>query len=88
MAEGKDLLGELARLILQTQMETFATCARVCRDCMKLRRRRDIGGNASLICIVSLCPCSVCDKTELRNPLFRFFLRNAQCKHLLFKEND
>jgi hypothetical protein len=41
LAEGKDLLGELARLILQTQMEEFATCARVCRDCMKLRRQRD-----------------------------------------------
>ena len=41
LAEGKDLLGELARLILQTQMEEFATCARVCKDCMKLRRRRD-----------------------------------------------
>lgn len=41
LAEGKDLLGELARLILQTQMEEFATCAQVCRDCMKLRWRRD-----------------------------------------------
>jgi hypothetical protein len=33
LAEGKALLGELARLILQTQMEEFATCARVRRDC-------------------------------------------------------
>ncbi len=41
LSEGKGLLGELARLVLQTQMEEFATCARVCRDCMKLRRRRD-----------------------------------------------
>jgi hypothetical protein len=31
--EGKELLGEVARLVLQTQMEEFATCARVCRDC-------------------------------------------------------
>jgi len=41
LAEGKNLLGELARLILQTQMEEFTTCARVCRDCLKLRRTRD-----------------------------------------------
>jgi hypothetical protein len=41
LAEGKNLLGELARLILQTQMEEFTTCARVCRDCLKLRRLRD-----------------------------------------------
>ena len=40
MAERKKLLGELARLILQTQMEEFTTCAQVCRDCMKLRHRR------------------------------------------------
>ena len=38
LAEGKNLLGELARLILQTQMEEFTTCARVCGDCLKLRR--------------------------------------------------
>jgi len=41
LAEGKALLGELSRVILQTQMEEFATCARVCGDCLKLRRRRD-----------------------------------------------
>jgi hypothetical protein len=41
LSEGKGLLGELARLVLQTQKKEFATCARVCRDCMKLRRRRD-----------------------------------------------
>ena len=28
VAEGKNLLGELARLILQAQMEEFTTCAR------------------------------------------------------------
>jgi len=66
LAEGKDLLGELPRLVLQTQMAKFATCARVCRDCMKLRRRRDgrtrkiqtlfgtITVNAPRI---SVCPC-------------------------------
>jgi hypothetical protein len=39
LAEGKNLLGELGRLILQTQMEEFTT--RVCGDCLKLRRLRD-----------------------------------------------
>ena len=41
LAEGKNLLAELGRLILQTQMEEFITCARVCGDCLKLRRLRD-----------------------------------------------
>ena len=41
LAEGKDLLGELARLVLQTQMQEFVTCARLCHDCLKLRRVRD-----------------------------------------------
>jgi hypothetical protein len=40
-AEGKNLLGELARLVLQTQMEEFTTCARQCGECPKLRRLRD-----------------------------------------------
>jgi hypothetical protein len=31
LAEGKDLLSELQRLVLQTQMEEYAMCARVCR---------------------------------------------------------
>ena len=39
LAEGKNLLGELGRLILETQMEEFTT--RVCGDCLKLRRLRD-----------------------------------------------
>ena len=41
LAEGKNLLGELARLILQNQIKEFTTCARVCRDCLKLQRLRD-----------------------------------------------
>jgi hypothetical protein len=41
LAEGKGLLADLARLVLQTQMEEFTTCARVCHDCLKLRRLRD-----------------------------------------------
>jgi hypothetical protein len=41
LAEGKDLLGELARLFLQTQIEEFTAYARVCADCLKLRRLGD-----------------------------------------------
>jgi hypothetical protein len=41
LAEARGLLAELARLVLQTQMEEFATCAHVCRDCLTLRRLRD-----------------------------------------------
>ena len=41
LAATKNLLGELARLVLQTQMEEFITCARVCGDRLKLRRLRD-----------------------------------------------
>ena len=41
LAESKTLLGELGRLILQTQMEEYAACARVCGSCLKLRRLRD-----------------------------------------------
>ena len=41
LEEGKGLLGELARLALQTRIGKFATCARFRRDCLKLRRLRD-----------------------------------------------
>jgi hypothetical protein len=41
LTEGKNLLGELGRLILQTQMEEFITFARVCGNCLKLRPLRD-----------------------------------------------
>ena len=41
LAELKTLLGELGRLILQTQMEEFINCARVCGSCLGLRRLRD-----------------------------------------------
>jgi hypothetical protein len=32
LAEGNGLLGKIPRLVLETQMEDFATCARVGRD--------------------------------------------------------
>jgi hypothetical protein len=66
LAEGKALLGELARVILQTEMEEFATCARVCGDCLKLRRRRDsrtrtiqtlFGAITVDAPRISVCPC-------------------------------
>ena len=41
LAESKTLLGELARLVLQTQVEEFVTCERVCGSCLGLRRFRD-----------------------------------------------
>ena len=41
LTEGKDLLSELQRLVLQTQMEEYVMCARVCRDCLTVRRQRD-----------------------------------------------
>ena len=66
LAEGKSLLGELAHLILQTQMEEFTTCARVRRDCLKLRRLCDqrtrrvqtlFGTIAVDAPRISACPC-------------------------------
>jgi hypothetical protein len=66
LAEGKGLLAELARLVLQTQMEEFTTCARACRDCLKLRRLRD-GRTRKVQTLfgtitvdtprISVCPC-------------------------------
>jgi hypothetical protein len=41
LAESKNLLSELGRLVLQTQVEEFVACARVCGDCLNLRRLRD-----------------------------------------------
>jgi hypothetical protein len=41
LAESKTLLSELSRLILQTQVEEFITCARVCGSRLGLRRLRD-----------------------------------------------
>ena len=66
LAEGKDLLAELARSVLQTQMEEFATCARVCTECLKLRRLRDsrtrkiqtLFGTITVDAPrISVCPC-------------------------------
>ena len=78
LAEGKNLVGELARLILQTQMEEFTTCARVRRDCLKLRRLCDqrtrrvqtlFGTIAVDAPRISACPCRGKLRTPLRRPI-------------------
>ena len=67
LAEGKDLLSELQRLVLQTQMEEYVMCARVCRECLTLRRQRDcrtrtlqtLFGTVEVDAPrISICPCS------------------------------
>jgi len=66
LSEGKEILSELQRLVLQTQMEEFALCARVCPDCLKLRRQRDCRTRTiqtlfSTVKVdaprISICPC-------------------------------
>jgi hypothetical protein len=67
LAESKMLLGELGRLVLQTQVEEFVTCARVCGSCLKLRRLRDqrtrkiqtLFGTVTVDAPrISVCPCT------------------------------
>ena len=67
LAEGKDLLSELQRLVLQTQMEEYTMCARVCRECLTMRRQRDcrtrtiqtLFGTVKVDAPrISICPCS------------------------------
>ena len=41
LAEAKALLAELQQRIVQSQIDEYVTCARVCPDCLKLRRLRD-----------------------------------------------
>ena len=41
LAEAKALLAELQQKIVHSQVDEYVTCARVCPDCMKLRRLRD-----------------------------------------------
>lgn len=66
LAESKTLLGELGRLVLQTQVEGFVTCARVCGSCLGLRRLRDqrtrkiqtLFGTVTVDAPrISVCPC-------------------------------
>ena len=41
LAEAKVLLAELQQRVVQTHINEYIICARVCTDCMKLRRLRD-----------------------------------------------
>jgi hypothetical protein len=41
LAEAKALLAELQQRIVQDQVAEYVTCARLCPDCMALRRLRD-----------------------------------------------
>ena len=41
LAEAKALLAELQQRIVQSQIDEYVTCARVCPDCLTLRRLRD-----------------------------------------------
>jgi hypothetical protein len=40
--EAKQVLAAVQRLVLQTQMEEYTYCARVCPACLKMRRQRDL----------------------------------------------
>jgi hypothetical protein len=67
LEEAKQILAELQRLVLQTQMEEYAYCARVCPACLKMRRQRDsrtrtiqtLFGTVTVEAPrISICPCS------------------------------
>ena len=67
LEEAKQVLAELQRLVLQTQMEEYTFCARVCPACLKMRRQRD-GRTRTIQTLfgtvtveaprISICPCS------------------------------
>ena len=67
LVEGKEILAELQRLMLQTQMEEYAVCKRVCPECLKVRRQRDCRTRTIQTLFgtvvvdaprISICPCS------------------------------
>ncbi len=67
LEEAKRVLVELQRLVLQTQMEEYTFCARVCPACLKMRRQRDcrtrtiqtLFGTVTVEAPrISICPCS------------------------------
>jgi hypothetical protein len=67
LEEAKQVLAELQRLVLQTQMEEYTFCARVCPACLKLRRQRDCRTRTIQTLFgtvrveaprISICPCS------------------------------
>jgi hypothetical protein len=67
LAEGKDLLSELQRLVLRTLTEEHTMCARICSECLTLRRQRDCRNRTIQTLFgtvevdaprISVCPCS------------------------------
>lgn len=65
--EAKQVLAELQRLVLQTQMEEYTYCTRICPTCLKMRRQRDcrtrtiqtLFGTVTVGAPrISVCPCS------------------------------
>ena len=65
--EAKQVLAELQRQVLQTQMKEYAVCARVCPVCLKMRRQRDCRTRTIQILFgtvtvdaprIGICPCS------------------------------
>ena len=67
LEESKRILAELQRIVLQTQMEEYTFCARVCPVCLRMRRQRDcrtrtiqtLFGTVTVEAPrISICPCS------------------------------
>jgi hypothetical protein len=55
--EAKEVLAELQRHVLQTQMKEYTFCARVCRACLKMRRQRDCCRIASRTMLPTAARC-------------------------------
>ena len=67
LEEAKQILAELQRRVLQTQMEEYTYCARACSACLKMRRQRacrtrtiqTLFGKVTVEAPrISICPCS------------------------------
>ncbi len=67
LEEAKQILAELQRRVLQTQMEEYTYCAHVCPACLKMRRQRasrtrtiqTLFGTVTVEAPrISICPCS------------------------------
>jgi hypothetical protein len=67
LEEAKQVLAEPQRLMLQTQMEEYTYCARICPGCLKMGRQRNcrtwtiqtlFGTVAVEAPRISICPCS------------------------------
>jgi hypothetical protein len=65
--EAKQVLAERQRHVLQTQMQEYTFCARVCPACLKMRRQRDCSTRTIQTLFgtvtveaprIGICPCS------------------------------